>query len=91
MIINYSDQTIIKNKTSGRLESIENNELNKRQLIHRPLREQDYISFRYIVGSAFNIEGYIFNLRKDLDEMVRSSKIEFEAIKNSIEQEETAC
>ena len=77
-------KTIIKNKTSGRLESIENNELNKRQLIHRPLREQDYISFRYIVGSAFNIEGYIFNLRKDLDEMVRSSKIEFEAIKNSI-------
>lgn len=52
-------KTIYKNDRTGRLHSIENKFLNESNILHKVLRSLDYVEYKYIIKSDYDIEKYI--------------------------------
>lgn len=52
-------KTIYKNDRTGRLHSIENKFLNESNILHKVLRNLDYVEYKYIIKSDYDIEKYI--------------------------------
>lgn len=58
-------KTIIKNKETGFLESIENNILNLANIIHKPFKGLDYVEFQYFIPAKTNLVKYQEKVEKE--------------------------
>jgi hypothetical protein len=56
-------KSILKNKKTGRIESIENKDLNSKLIIHKVIENLDYIEFKYIVSASFDFDIYITKIQ----------------------------
>lgn len=62
-------KSILKNDKTGKIESIENKDLNLLPLIHKPLKDLSYITFKYIIPNELNVENY----KKRIEDFIKSS------------------
>lgn len=73
---------IIKNEKKGYLESIEHKDLNSLNLIHKPMKSLDYISFKYIIGNKIDLLRYKEQVQKVFNSY--EQEIEYGEIKKEV-------
>ena len=70
-------KSILKNERSGKIESIENKDLNLIQIIHKPLKNLDYITFKYITPNNLNVDKYIEKIENYIQNSPKNEKFDF--------------
>lgn len=77
-------KTIYKNEKTGKLLSIENKQLNEMKLVHKVLKNLDYIQFNFIVKNDYDLDRYIKKLKVKLEDYINSSNVEIKELKENI-------
>lgn len=78
-------KSILKNKRTGKIESIENKDLNSRFIVHKPLSNLDYIQFKYIVpASEFDFEKYASYIEAEMFKYVKDTMVPYDSLRSKI-------
>lgn len=77
-------KTIYKNEMTGQIFSLENRVLNETEIIHRVVKNLDYVEFKYIVKSDYPLEEYIENTKENLNRYVNKVDMDFKTLRETI-------
>jgi len=77
-------KTIYKNEMTGQLFSLENKVLNEMQLIHKVVKDLDYVEFKYTVKSDYPLEEYIEETKTILNSYVNAVDVDFKTLRETI-------
>jgi len=77
-------KTIYKNEMNGQLYSLENKVLNETEIIHKVIRDLDYVEFKYIVKNDYPLEEYIKETELFLNEYVNTVEVDFKTLRETI-------
>ena len=77
-------KSIYKNKMSGQLLSIENKALNEKEIIHKAIPDLDYIEFKYVVGSSYDIENYVEKIKNELTGHINVISVDFKTLREIV-------
>lgn len=77
-------KTIYKNEMSGQLFSLENKALNELEIIHKVVKDLDYVEFKYIVKSDYPFEEYIKETKEKLNNYINIIEVDFKTLRETI-------
>ena len=77
-------KTIYKNQMTGQLFSIENRVLNEIEIIHKVIKNLDYIEFKYVVKNDYPLEEYIKETRENLNKYINKVDVDFKTLRETI-------
>lgn len=77
-------KTIYKNEMSGQLFSLENKALNELEIIHKVVKDLDYVEFKYIVKSDYPFEEYVKETKEKLNNYVNIIEVDFKTLRETI-------
>ena len=77
-------KTIYKNQITGQLFSIENRVLNEIEIIHKVIKNLDYIEFKYVVKNDYPLEEYIKETRENLNKYINKVDVDFKTLRETI-------
>lgn len=77
-------KTIYKNQMIGQLFSIENRVLNEIEIIHKVIKNLDYIEFKYVVKNDYPLEEYIKETRENLNKYINKVDVDFKTLRETI-------
>ena len=77
-------KTIYKNEMSGQLFSLENKALNELEIIHKVVKDLDYVEFKYIVKSDYPLEEYVKETKEKLNNYVNIIEVDFKTLRETI-------
>ncbi|WP_066407793.1 hypothetical protein [Aliarcobacter skirrowii] len=77
-------KTIYKNEMSGQLFSLENKSLNELEIIHKVVKDLDYVEFKYIVKSDYPLEEYVKETKEKLNNYVNIIEVDFKTLRETI-------
>ena len=77
-------KTIYKNQITGQLCSIENRVLNEIEIIHKVIKNLDYIEFKYVVKNDYPLEEYIKETRENLNKYINKVDVDFKTLRETI-------
>ena len=77
-------KTIYKNQMSGQLFSLENRVLNEIEIIHKVIKNLDYVEFKYVVKNDYPLEEYIKETRENLNKYVNKVDVDFKTLRETI-------
>lgn len=77
-------KSIYKNKISGQLLSIENKVLNEKEIIHKVVSDLDYIEFKYVVKSDYDIESYVEKTKNELANYINVINVDFKTLREIV-------
>lgn len=77
-------KSILKNDRTGKIESIENKDLNLLPMIHKPIKDLDYISFKYVVPNVLDIDRYIENIESYVRNSSKTEEFNFSEFRSVI-------
>lgn len=77
-------KTIYKNQMTGQLFSIENRVLNEIEIIHKVIKNLDYVEFKYVVKNDYPLEEYIKETRENLNKYVNKVDVDFKTLRETI-------
>ena len=77
-------KTIYKNQMSGQLFSLENRVLNEIEIIHKVIKNLDYIEFKYVVKNDYPLEEYIKETRENLNKYINKVDVDFKTLRETI-------
>lgn len=77
-------KTIYKNEMSGQLFSLENKALNELEIIHKVVKDLDYVEFKYIVKSDYPFEEYVKETKEKLNNYINIIEVDFKTLRETI-------
>ena len=77
-------KTIYKNQMTGQLFSLENRVLNEIEIIHKVIKNLDYIEFKYVVKNDYPLEEYIKETRENLNKYINKVDVDFKTLRETI-------
>ncbi|MFA7086755.1 MAG: hypothetical protein WC145_08840 [Aliarcobacter sp.] len=77
-------KTIYKNEMSGQLFSLENKALNELEIIHKVVKDLDYVEFKYIVKSDYPLEEYVKEIKEELNNYINTIEVDFKTLRETI-------
>ena len=77
-------KTIYKNEMSGQLFSLENKALNELEIIHKVVKDLDYVEFKYIVKSDYPLEEYVKETKEKLNNYINIIEVDFKTLRETI-------
>ena len=77
-------KTIYKNEMSGQLFSLENKALNELEIIHKVVKDLDYVEFKYIVKSDYLFEEYVKETKEKLNNYINIIEVDFKTLRETI-------
>lgn len=77
-------KTIYKNEMSGQLFSLENKSLNELEIIHKVVKDLDYVEFKYIVKSDYPLEEYVKEIKEELNNYINTIEVDFKTLRETI-------
>ena len=77
-------KTIYKNQMSGQLFSLENRVLNEIEIIHKVIKNLDYVEFKYVVKNDYPLEEYIKETRENLNKYINKVDVDFKTLRETI-------
>lgn len=77
-------KTIYKNEMTGQLYSLENKALNEIEIIHKVIKDLDYIEFKYRVKKDYPLEEYVEGIKEVLDDYVTAVDVDFKTLRETI-------
>lgn len=77
-------KTIYKNEMSGQLFSLENKALNELEIIHKVVKDLDYVEFKYIVKSGYPFEEYVKETKEKLNNYINIIEVDFKTLRETI-------
>lgn len=77
-------KTIYKNEMSGQLFSLENKALNELEIIHKVVKDLDYVEFKYIVKSDYPLEEYVKDIKEELNNYINAIEVDFKTLREAI-------
>ena len=77
-------KTIYKNEMSGQLFSLENKALNELEIIHKVVKDLDYVEFKYIVKSDYPLEEYVKEAKEELNNYINIIEVDFKTLRETI-------
>ena len=77
-------KTIYKNEMSGQLFSLENKALNELEIIHKVVKDLDYVEFKYIVKSDYPFEEYVKETKEKLNNYINTIEVDFKTLRETI-------
>lgn len=77
-------KTIYKNEMSGQLFSLENKALNELEIIHKVVKDLDYVEFKYIVKSDYPLEEYVQEIKEELNNYINAIEVDFKTLREAI-------
>ena len=69
---------------TGQLLSLENKALNEIEMVHKAIKDLDYIEFKYRVKRDYPLEEYVEEVKKTLDEYITAVEIDFKTLRETI-------
>ena len=77
-------KTIYKNQMTGQLFSLENRVLNEIEIIHKVIKNLDYVEFKYVVKNDYPLEEYIKETRENLNKYINKVDVDFKTLRETI-------
>ena len=77
-------KTIYKNEMSGQLFSLENKALNELEIIHKVVKDLDYVEFKYIVKSDYPFEEYVKETKEKFNNYINIIEVDFKTLRETI-------
>ncbi len=77
-------KTIYRNEMNGQVFSLENRTLNEIEIIHKVVKNLDYVEFKYIVKSDYPLEEYIEETKESLSKYVNKVDVDFKTLRETI-------
>lgn len=77
-------KSIYRNEMTGQLVSIENSVLNEIEIIHKAVKDMDYLEFKYIVPHDYPLEEYIEETKEKLNSLVEKVDVDFDILRQTI-------
>ena len=77
-------KTIYRNEMSGQLFSLENKALNELEIIHKVVRDLDYVEFKYIVKNDYPLEEYVKEAKEELNNYINIIEVDFKTLRETV-------
>ncbi|MGB3750478.1 MAG: hypothetical protein WA945_02830 [Arcobacteraceae bacterium] len=77
-------KSIYRNEMTGQLLSIENRVLNEIEIIHKAVKDLDYLEFKYTVPYDYPLEEYIEGTKEKLNSLVEKVDVDFNILRHTI-------
>ncbi len=77
-------KTIYKNEMTGQLLSLENRVLNEIEIIHKAVKDLDYLEFKYTVKNDYPLEEYLEETKEKLNSLVEKVDVDFNTLRETI-------
>ena len=77
-------KTIYRNEMSGQLFSLENKALNELEIIHKVVKDLDYVEFKYIVKNDYPLEEYVKEAKEELNNYINIIEVDFKTLRETV-------
>ena len=77
-------KSIYRNEMTGQLFSLENRALNEIEIIHKAIKDLDYLEFKYTVKNDYPLEEYVEETKEKLNSLVKRVDVDFNTLRETI-------
>ena len=77
-------KSIYRNEMTGQLLSLENRVLNETEIIHKAVKDLDYLEFKYTVKNDYPLEEYLEETKEKLNSLVEKVDVDFNTLRETI-------